>query len=398
MNRFAYQAVDPAGRTRHGQLRAPDAGAAQARLQARRWLVLHLAPAGVEAGSAPVRLPARELALFTRQLAALAASLPLQQALQAITQQAGQRRLRQAVASTQQRLAEGFSLAEAMASQPRAFPPLYRAMIAAGEAAGALPALLQRLAGLLENQQQVRARLATALIYPATLAATACAVVIALMTLVVPRVVEQFDSMGRQLPLLTRLVVGSSELLATALPWLAALALPALLAAPLLYRRPGLRLRQDQALLRLPLLGSLLRQVHAAQLARTLAIMLGAGLPLVEGLRAAARTQANGVLRQASEGMAVVIEEGGSLSTAMRLAGVYPPTLLHMASSGEDSGQLAPMLESAANYLEQQSQTTTQLAMGLLEPLIIIVLGGVVGVIVLAILLPILQFNSLVLG
>lgn len=398
MIRFAYQAVDPAGRTRHGQMRAADAGAAQARLQAKRWLVLALAPAASAGGNATVRLPARELALFTRQLAALSASLPLQQALQAITQQAGQRRLRQAVASTQQRLAEGFSLAEAMASQPRAFPPLYRAMIAAGEAAGALPALLQRLAELLENQQQVRARLATALIYPATLAATACAVVIALMTLVVPRVVEQFDSIGRQLPLLTRLVVGSSELLGSALPWLAVLGLPALLAAPLLYRRPRLRRWLDQTMLQLPLAGSLLRQVHAAQLARTLAIMLGAGLPLIEGLRAAARTQANSVLRQASLDMAVVIEEGGSLSTAMRLAGVYPPTLLHMASSGEDSGQLAPLLESAASYLERQSQTTTQVAMGLLEPLIIIVLGAVVGVIVLAILLPILQFNSLVLG
>ncbi len=394
---FSYQAVDTAGRTRHGQLRASDAQAATAQLLGKRWLVLQLAPAAAEPGR-PVRLPARELALFTRQLAALTASLPLAQALQAISQQAGQRRLRQAVQSTQTRLAEGFALAEAMAAQPRAFPPLYRAMIAAGEASGALPQLLARLADLLEQQQQVRARLATALIYPATLALTACAVVIALMTLVVPRVVEQFDAMGRQLPLLTRIVVGSSELLATLAPWLGAALLALLLAAPLALRRPGLRLAVDRLILRLPLAGNLLRQVHAAQLARTLAIMLAAGLPLIDGLRASARTIANTVLRNATAQMATVIDEGGSLSTAMRLAAVFPSTLLHMTSSGEDSGQLAPMLESAADYLERQSQTTTQVAMGLLEPLIIIALGVVVGVIVLAILLPILQFNSLVLG
>ena len=393
---FAYQAVDRQGRQRQGQLRAHDAASAQARLQAKQWLVLKLAPASGSTGQ--VRLPARELALFTRQLAALAVSLPLEQALQAIAQQAGQRRLQQAVASTQSRLAEGFSLADAMASQPRAFPALYRAMIAAGEASGALPRLLARLADLLEQRQQLRARLSTALIYPSCLAVTACAVVIALMTLVVPRVVEQFDSMGRQLPLLTRLVVASSELLGSALPWLGGGALLLLLAAPQLMRQPALRLALDRLILRLPLLGNLLRQVHAAQLARTLAIMLSAGLPLIEGLRAAAGTIGNSVLRDATGHMATVIDEGGSLSTAMRLAGVFPSTLLHMASSGEDSGQLAPMLESAADYLERQSQTTTEVAMGLLEPLIIIVLGAVVGMIVLAILLPILQFNSLVLG
>ncbi len=271
-------------------------------------------------------------------------------------------------------------------------------MVAAGEGTGALPAILERLADLLEREQQVRSQLATALAYPAALALTAVGVVLALMTFVVPRVVEQFDSMGRELPWLTRFVVGASGFLGSwGLPLLALLAVAAIAAARLL-RDPAARLRADTAILRLPLLGRLLREVHAARMARTLAIMLESGLPVMEGLAITARTVGNRRLRLATESMTGAVREGGSLSAAMRRAGVFPPTLLYMAASGEDSGRLAPMLERAADYLEREFNTFTRAAMSLLEPAIIVVLGGVVAVIVLSILLPILQFNTLVLG
>src|SRR5690606_6157488 len=180
--------------------------------------------------------------------------------------------------------------ARGMGSAGRSFPPLYRAMVAAGESSGALPQILERLAGLLERQQQVRGKLVAALVYPAALAVTAVAVVIALMTFVVPRVVEQFDSLGRELPWLTRAVIGMSEF-SRSWGWLVlgALVAGALVLARLL-RREGFRLRFDAWLLRLPLLGRTLRDLHAAHMARTLAIMLGSGLPLVEGLRITART------------------------------------------------------------------------------------------------------------
>lgn len=284
-----------------------------------------------------------------------------------------------------------------MARQGNAFPPLYRAMVAAGEGTGALPEILERLADLLERQQQVRSRLTTALVYPAALALTALAVVVALMTFVVPKVVEQFDSMGRTLPWLTRAVIGVSELMTG---WgLALLVLLALAAVGFmrLLRKPDFRLRFDGMLLRAPLLGRLIRDVHAARLARTLAIMLASGLPLMEGLRTTARTVHNRVLRRATEDMADAIREGGSLSAAMRRAAVFPPTLLYMASSGESSGRLAPMLERAADYLEREFNTFTAAAMSLLEPAIIVAMGGLVALIVLSILLPILQFNTLVL-
>uniref|UniRef100_UPI0003B541DB type II secretion system F family protein n=1 Tax=Xanthomonas maliensis TaxID=1321368 RepID=UPI0003B541DB len=154
----------------------------------------------------------------------------------------------------------------------------------------------------------------------------------------------------------------------------------------------------DRALLRLPLLGRLLRDLHAARMARTLAIMVSSGLPLMEGLMIAARTVDNRALRQATDAMVAAIREGGSLSAAMKRAGVFPPTLLYMASSGENSGRLAPMLERAADYLEREFESFTSAAMSLLEPAIIVLLGGVVAVIVLSILLPILQFNTLALG
>ncbi|MEZ0470483.1 type II secretion system inner membrane protein GspF [Luteimonas salinilitoris] len=400
MATFDYAALDARGRDRRGTVAADSERDARERLLRRRLVPVKLVPAATAAPKPTLlrgRFGNRELTLVTRQLATLVAVAPLEEALRTIGAQAEKPAVRRVLLSTHATLVEGFRLSEAMARQGNAFPPLYRAMVAAGEGTGALPEILERLADLLERQQQVRSRLTTALVYPAALALTALAVVVALMTFVVPKVVEQFDSMGRTLPWLTRAVIGVSELMTG---WgLVLLVLLALAAAGFvqLLRRPDFRLRFDAMLLRAPLLGRLIRDVHAARLARTLAIMLASGLPLMEGLRTTARTVHNRVLRRATEDMADAIREGGSLSAAMRRAAVFPPTLLYMASSGESSGRLAPMLERAADYLEREFNTFTAAAMSLLEPAIIVAMGGLVALIVLSILLPILQFNSLVL-
>ncbi|NZA26604.1 type II secretion system inner membrane protein GspF [Luteimonas sp. SJ-92] len=400
MATFDYAALDARGRDRRGTVAADSERDARERLLRRRLVPVKLVPASASASKPTLlrgRFGNRELTLVTRQLATLVAVAPLEEALRTIGAQAEKPAVRRVLLSTHATVVEGFRLSEAMARQGNAFPPLYRAMVAAGEGTGALPEILERLADLLERQQQVRSRLTTALVYPAALALTALAVVVALMTFVVPKVVEQFDSMGRTLPWLTRAVIGVSELMTG---WgLALLVLLALAAAGFvqLLRRPDFRLRLDGMLLRAPLLGRLIRDVHAARLARTLAIMLASGLPLMEGLRTTARTVHNRVLRRATEDMADAIREGGSLSAAMRRAAVFPPTLLYMASSGESSGRLAPMLERAADYLEREFNTFTAAAMSLLEPAIIVAMGGLVALIVLSILLPILQFNSLAL-
>ena len=399
MSVFEYSALDGRGRTRTGTVAAASAREARALLEQRQLVPVRLEPARQAAArAAGGRFTARDLALLTRQLATLAASAPLEEALRTIGSQSDRRGVRRVVMATHAQVTEGHRPADAMAQQGHAFPPLYRAMVAAGESSGALPQILERLAELLERQQQLRARLAGALVYPAALAFTAVLVVAALMGFVVPKVVEQFESMGRALPWLTRAVIAVSDAIAQ-WGWLGlALLAVAGVAFLRLLRREDFRMRFDGLLLRLPLLGRVLRDLHAARMARTLAIMLESGLPLLEGLSITARTVGNRVLRAATATMVTAIDEGSSLSSAMRRAGVFPPTLLYMASSGEGSGRLAPMLGRAADYLEREIDTVSAAALSLLEPAIIVALGGVVALIVLSILLPILQFNSLALG
>ena len=397
MASFDYTALDARGRTRSGLITAASERAARAALQERRLAPVQVRPSTrPEATSLFDRFTAKDLTLVTRQLATLISVSPLEEALRTVGAQAEKPAVRRVLTGVHAGVVEGFRLSDAMGRQERAFPPFYRAMTAAGESSGALPVVLEQLADLLERDQQVRGKMLTALVYPAALSATAVVVIIALMTFVVPKVVEQFESMGRALPLLTRIVVGVSAAMAN-WGWLMLLVLAlAVLAFGRALRNAGFRRRVDAAVLRTPFVGRIVRDVHAARLARTLSIMTASGLPLVEGLVLTARTVGNTVLRAATEGMASDIREGASLSASMRRAGVFPPILLHMTASGESSGRLPLLLERAGDYLEREFNTFTSVALSLLEPAIIVVLGAVVAAIVLSILLPILEFNSLV--
>ena len=401
MASFDYVALDLAGRTRTGQLTAADEVAAREVLERRRLAAIRLSPGKARAGSAGLfggRLDGRSLALVTRQLATLVAVAPLEEALRTIAVQAEKPAVRTALMGVHGGVLEGYRLSDAMARQDRAFPPLYRAMVAAGEGSGALPSILERLADLLERDQQAQSKVTAALIYPAVLAATALLVVLALMTFVVPKVVDQFESMGQTLPLLTRLVIGTSDAIRSyGLVMLLVLVVAGFLAARAL-RRPDIRMQADALMLRLPILGRLTRDLHAARLARTLSTMIASGLPILEGLQITAPTIHNHVLRQATGDMAEMIREGGALSSAMRKVAVFPPLLVYMTASGENSGRVELMLGRAAEYMEREFATFTAVALSLLEPAIIILMGGLVAVIVLSILLPILQINTLALG
>lgn len=403
---FDYVAADAGGRTVAGSLTAPDEAAARALLGRRRLLPLEVSAAGGSpatssarpAAARSARLDARTLALTTRQLATLVSVAPVEEALRSIALQAERPAVRRVLEGVHGGVLEGRPLSDAMGLQGRAFPPLYRAMVAAGEASGALGPILERLADGLERDQQVRGKVITALVYPAVLATVALGVIAALMIFVVPKVVDQFDSMNQTLPLLTRMVIGVSDLMRD-WGWLGAVLLGLLAAtAGLALRNPDLRLRVDAAILRLPVVGRLTRDLHGAKMARTLSTMLAAGLPVLEGLTITARTVPNRALRAATERMVEAVREGGGLSAAMRVAGVFPPILVHMTASGESSGRLEPMLERAADYLEREFSTFTAVMLSLLEPAIIVVMGGVVAVIVLSILLPILQINTLALS
>ena len=404
MTAFDYVALDDGGRARRGTIRAPDEAGARQAIERRRLTPLRVAPAPLAAPAAArsnpagARLQAKDLALVTRQLATLIAVAPLEEALRTLALQAEKPKLKRVLAATHTVVLEGFRLSDAMARQGRAYPPLYRAMVAAGESSGSLPEILERLADLLEREQQVRAKVTTALVYPILLAVVAVAVVIALMTFVVPKVVDQFSDMGQTLPLLTRIVIFISELMRSS-GW-AILLVSALGAAAFLraMQRPAFRMRVDRGILRLPLFGRLVRDLNAARLARTLATMTASGLPVLEGLVITARTVENRVLRAAIEDMAAAITEGGSLSAAMRRTDAFPPILVYMTQSGENSGRLDVMLARAADYLQREFDTFTAVALSLLEPAIIIFMGAVVATIVLSILLPILQINNLAVG
>jgi len=405
MAAFDYVAVDAGGRTLTGALNAADENVARAQLKRRKLMPLEIKPAraavgqtGRPAGGKGGKLNARTLALTTRQLSTLVSVAPIEEALRTIAVQADRPAVRRVLEGIHGGVMEGRRLSDAMALQSQAFPPLYRAMVSAGETSGALEPILQRLADGLERDQTVRGKVITALVYPAVLAVVALGVIGALMTFVVPKVVDQFDSMNQTLPLLTRLVIGVSDLMRD-WGWLAGLAVMlVVLAGAVALRNPAIRLRADTALLRLPLVGRLIRDLHGAKMARTLATMIAAGLPVLEGLTITARTVSNRALRAATETMAGAVREGGSLSAAMRRADVFPPILVYMTASGESSGRLEPMLERAADYLEREFSTFTAVMLSLLEPAIIVVMGGVVAMIVLSILLPILQINTLAMG
>ena len=404
MAAFDYVAVDAGGRTVTGALAAPDEDAVRAVLARRKLMPLEVTtarsgtrvePAGPRKAA---KLDAKTLALTTRQLSTLVSVAPIEEALRTIALQADRPAVRRVLDGVHAGVMEGRRLSDAMALQGQAFPPLYRAMVSAGETSGALGPILERLADGLERDQVVRGKVVTALVYPIVLAVVALGVITAMMTFVVPKVVDQFDSMNQTLPLLTRLVIGVSHLMRD-WGWLLALVLIAggLIGAVLL-RNPAIRLRADTALLRLPLIGRLTRDLHGAKMARTLSTMIASGLPVLEGLTITARTVSNRRLRFATETMADAVREGGGLSAAMRRADVFPPILVYMTASGESSGRLEPMLGRAADYLEREFSTFTAVMLSLLEPAIIVVMGGVVALIVLSILLPILQINTLAMG
>lgn len=402
MAEFDYVAIDPAGKERKGALKAETLEDARAKLDARKLFIVELSAGAVEvarkrAGLSPrtPRLSPKELTLFTRQLATLTQVSPLEESLRTIGRQSEQDHVRLIVGKVHGGVMEGRRLADALGVEPKSFPPLYRAMISAGESSGSLPAIMERLSDLMERQALMRSKVLTAIAYPSVLASFAVLVVAALMIFVVPKVVEQFDTVGQELPLLTRMVMGLSAFLAG---WWWLLLILIGLAGVGFWRamkNDRFHYRFDAMLLGLPVLGKLIRDLHAARMARTLSTMVASRLPLLEGLTLTANTVHNRVLRRASDDIVEAIRGGGSLSAALRRAGVFPPLLVYLAASGESAGRLDTMLERAAEYLEREFDAFTSTALAMLEPIIIIVMGAIVAVIILSILLPILQLQSL---
>ncbi|MDZ4349207.1 MAG: type II secretion system inner membrane protein GspF [Xanthomonadaceae bacterium] len=395
MPAFQYQALSADGRTQQGVVQADTARAARATLRERG-----LAPLSVDellgAQGERQRLSDSARLAFARQLATLThAGLPLDEALAALAEGA-EGRMQAIALAVRARVMEGATLAAALAEYPGSFDALFRASVAAGEHSGRLDVVLARLASHLESRDALRRELISALTYPALLLVVALLVVAGLLTYVVPQVTEVFVRSGQGLPLPTRALLAISSGLASFGPWLL-LAL-ALLGAILggLWRRPSVRRRRHTLWLGLPGLGRLLIKMETARFARTLALLGSSSVPLLDALKLASLTVQNEALVESLDGVAARVREGVPLSAALARTGRFPPLVARLVASGERAGRLDAMLDEAADQLERELQTVIQVAAGTLGPAVILLVGGLVLFIVLAILLPIFQMNQLI--
>ena len=399
MAAFRYEALDAGGHVVSGVLQADTPRQARALLRAQGLL-----PSVVDAVSAKPaqrawgpRISAAELSLLTQQLATLLDSgLTVEQALNALIEQSTQPVTRETLAGIKAEVMAGLPLGGALDSYERSFPDFYRALVRGGEESGALPRVLQHLAGYLDARQALQQKITLALLYPVLVSVVAVLIVGGLLAYVVPQVVQVFQQSRQTLPLLTRGLIALSDFLNVAWPWLIAGAAGGWIAARQALRRDALRRRWHQLLLGLPGLGALIRGVNTARFASTLAILVGGGVPLLKALQSAAGVMSNLVLRGAVETAIVRVREGSSLARALAAENVFPPLLTHLIASGEASGKLEVMLERAAALETQTLERRLAVFLTVLEPAMILVMGGVVLLIVLAILLPVIEVNQLV--
>ncbi len=399
---FRYQAYNVEGKLHKGVLEADSARQARSLLrdQGLTPYRVDVIAANDPAGGArfrPVSLSSTELAQMTRGMASLLeAGLTVEQAFNALIEQAEVERVRQVLAALRGEVIAGNAVAKALASFPKVFPELYRTLVAAGESSGQLPRVLTRLADYLDERQQMRSRLSLALIYPAIVTGVALVVVGALLVYVLPQVIQVFQHAHQQLPLLTRALIALSVFLqATWIAW-GVLAAVLVVALRMALARPASRAAIHRFLWRAPAVGRILRHLDAARLAATLSILVGSRVPILQALDAGTGVMTLVPMREALATAARGVREGMPLARALAATKAFPPVMVHLIASGEASGRLDEALERAAR--QQQNDIALRLAAfaALFEPAMILLMGGVVLVIVLAILLPIFQLNQLI--
>jgi len=397
MPAFRYEAVDAQGRLSRGSLDAESARGARDRLRSQG-----LTPTAIDEkrgfdALGATRLPGNEVMLLTRQWATLTQSgMPLDQALSAVAEQADSPAVARLVTALRTHVEAGESLPTALARFPRTFPPLYRALIAAGADSGRLAEVLDRLADYLESRQALRQKLTVALIYPVLVTAVAFGVIAVLLVYVVPQVVSVYQQSRQTLPWLTRALIAGSEFLrATGWAWLAAaIVLP--LSVFMASRIEATRSRIHGLVLRTPAVGRVVAALDTARFASTLAILAGSGTPLLRALDAAADVMRMKPLSDAARGAAALVREGVPLARALKDQRVFPPVLVHLVANGEQTGRLDEMLVRAAAELERAAETRLAWLAALLQPALIVVMGAIVLVLVLAVMLPIVSMNQLI--
>ncbi|MDQ2820403.1 MAG: type II secretion system inner membrane protein GspF [Pseudomonadota bacterium] len=405
MPAFRYEAVDTVGATRKGVVNADTARAARAdlRLQGLLPLTVDAIAHQVDASGATrsrgfgERLSQVELALFTRQLASLLeAGLPLEQAFSALLEQAERPYVRDLVASIRAEVMGGASFSDSLSRHPRDFAEIYRALVASGEQIGHLSRVLTRLADYIERRNALVQKVRLAFTYPAIVTVVAFAIVIFLLTYVVPQIVSVFANTKQKLPVLTIMMLAVSDFTRAYGLYVAAILVAAWFAWRRALRNPALKRRWHTWLLTAPVYGKFERSLNTARFASTLAITTGSGVPILRALDTSRDTLSNVAMRELVEEASASVREGVSLARALSVQKHFPPMLVHMIRAGEITGELPAMLERAADSQQQDLERRTLTIAGLLEPVLILAMGLVVLLIVLAVLMPIIEINQLV--
>jgi len=402
MPAFDYKALDSRGKQKKGVMEADAPRAVRQMLRERGMTPLEVQHATEkQKQGSPLAsrgaISVADLALITRQLATLIQSgIPIEQALSATSRQSDKPRIRSMLIAIRAKVMEGYSLAESFGEFPRAFPRLYRSTVAAGEHAGHLDLVLNRLADYTQTRQESRQKIQLAAIYPIILSVVAIAIVVFLLTYVVPDIIKVFVNQGQDLPALTDALLSVSGFIADYGVYVALLIIASIVGFRIALKRLAFRMRIHQGLLNLPLFANMIRGVSTAQYASTLSILTTSGVPLVEAMKIAGEVLSNDHLRLVLKDAARKVSEGGSLHRALDQTGYFPPMMLHMIASGEASGELDSMLERTATMQEKALQAKIATMVGLFEPLMLLFMGAVVLIIVLGIMLPILNMSNLI--
>lgn len=403
MGAFEYVALDRAGKETRGLLEGDTPKHVRQQLRDRSLLPVKVTEVAQKEARRQRSFSLRrgispaELALVTRQLASLSQSgLPLEEALLAVSQQNDQPRTKSILLGVRGKVMEGRTLADGLAEFPQAFPELYRATIAAGEQSGHLDLVLERLADYTEARQELRQQITNAMIYPIALIVMAVAIISFMLATVVPRIVEVFENTSGELPGLTRAMIATSDFMRD--HWLLLIIGLSALAygAWWLLQRDGPRRRFHRFLLRLPITSRLTRGINTARFTRTFSILAGSGVPILEAMKISAEVIENLPMRDAVGDAAIRVREGGSISKSLETSQLFPPMMIHLIASGEAGGRLEEMLSRAANGQEREVNGLIATLLGILQPLLIVIMGGIVLTIVLAILLPIFEINNLI--
>ncbi len=403
MPAYQFTAVDSVGKQHKGVMEGDSARQIRQQLRDKSWMPVLVEPVEEnktnENGSQrwlKKGLSAYDLALVTRQLSVLiAAGIPLEEVLRAVAKQSEKRHVQSLLISVRSKVMEGHSLAQAF-RQAGSFPPLFIATVAAGEKSGHLDLILNQLADYTENRFAMQKKIQGAMIYPVLLMVMSFAIIMGLMTYVVPDIVKVFANTKQALPLVTRILMGTSDFIRVAWPFMLVGSIAFVVLILRFVRTEAGRYALDRLTLRLPLLAKLSRGINSARFASTLSILTQSGVPLVEALHIGAAVASNWHIRDAIQQAAVKVTEGGALAIQLERSGYFPPMMVQMIRSGEASGELDNMLERAATMQDREVTTLISTLLALLEPLMLIFMAGIVLTIVMAVMLPIVNMNNLV--